>query len=142
MSKLVYYRYRHKWAWGQNDWRYDEAWVNEDNPQKDLDEYAEMKMEANNFSDKYRGLDLEIVDRPPDEWIRKHLMRCVNLIWNTKQRAIRLYKLLGGPPVTCTDCSREIPYFAPDSGYLPLCPVCEAEREYPEEEDDDGCVSE
>jgi len=70
---LFFYRYRHKWAHGLGSWGYDcthasnekdfWVWVKEEQAEELQSEYS--------YSDKYRGINIEVVNEPPIDWLRK-----------------------------------------------------------------------
>jgi hypothetical protein len=65
---MKFVKYRHCWAHGYDDWEYSEnIGYNLDNP-NDC-EYVQGLMREWEWSDKYRGVDIEGVEMPPKEWL-------------------------------------------------------------------------
>lgn len=61
---MIVFKYRQNFAHGPGDWEYTDKWLEESELRHHLDsEY--------DWSDKYRGCDIERVDSPPEEIVDK-----------------------------------------------------------------------
>ena len=68
MSTRFFYRYRHTFSYGVDPWHYRDALGLEDS-EVFLAEQAEELAQQYNWSDKFRGTEVELVERPPTEWL-------------------------------------------------------------------------
>jgi len=72
---MKFLKYRHKWASGYSRWEYvsiDDCCVSNESV---LEEFIEDIVAKNGWSDKYRGLEHEVLDLPPKEWLEKEINR-------------------------------------------------------------------
>ena len=73
---FVYIEYKHKWASGHEEKpaykRIETDQLEEGNPPEWLLDEITKRSE---WSDKYRGIDYCVVDKPPEEWIKKEVVR-------------------------------------------------------------------
>ena len=73
---MKFLKYRHTWAWGDNEWNYillHERYITSDDEFEDL---IQNISKENNWSDKYRGVEHEVVDYPGNDWMKNELERC------------------------------------------------------------------
>jgi hypothetical protein len=69
-------KYRHKWAWGVNKWEYNIICFDDSLfTDADLEEVIDYIQNDNGWSDKYRGIEYELVDSVPEDWVRAKLDR-------------------------------------------------------------------
>ena len=77
---MTYLKYRHTFSSGESTWDYK---MLEDYMDPDSDEFEEIiggLEEAYSWSDKYRGVEHEIIDRPPQEWLDREIKKTENSI--------------------------------------------------------------
>lgn len=75
---MKWMRYTHKWAWGTSK---EEEWVLFDETQYKADDeksvhefIRDMELcKEGDWSDKYRGINYDILDKPDDAWLRKKI---------------------------------------------------------------------
>ena len=82
----MFLRFRHKWAHSIYEWEYQEVLEG-----TDLQEHAFMIEEEYNWSDKYRGVDIESVEVPPQEWLANKIKYYEDYIKGLR-RTINRYK--------------------------------------------------
>ena len=70
---MKFIRYRQNFSHGHGEWEYSEA-------PYDKEEFVESLAHEYCWSDKYRGCDIEDIDRPPKEWIEKQIAYAQNRI--------------------------------------------------------------
>lgn len=78
---MKWLRYKHKWAWGESSsFDYIRYYGKEDDQSiREFIEDAELCKE-NQWSDKYRGISYELVDRPEGEWITREIDKASRVI--------------------------------------------------------------
>jgi hypothetical protein len=83
----MWLKFRHKWAYGLNHWEWrfldvnpvniNDSWVKETVAELN-DQYA--------YSDKYRGLDYEVVEFPSVEVVEEHIKQTQKaILWRKQQ---------------------------------------------------------
>jgi len=96
-SDLVFFRYRHKFASHDGDWEYLRYFVTpETDLQASMDELGEELCEEYDYSDKYRGVDVEVMETPPWDLVLAEMEKCRAAIESNQQMWDALEKLL--PP--------------------------------------------
>ena len=73
---MKFLRYRHNWAWGHSEWNCKLLAFRDDDIKSITEEAVENLNDENSWSDKYRGLDYEVVDYPGNDWMKNELDRC------------------------------------------------------------------
>jgi hypothetical protein len=91
----VWMKYNHKWAHGcgeephyrelNSEWELEDGNPNEEVLEEIASEFG--------YSDKYRGIDYEIIPAPPKEYINKEIEGCNSRIASLKDRIERLTQL-------------------------------------------------
>lgn len=71
---MKWLKYNHKWAWGDSK-DFDYIRYNGKDDDESICEFIQdfELCKEHNWSDKYRGIDYELVDKPPVEWIKKEI---------------------------------------------------------------------
>jgi len=76
---MKFIRYRQNFAHGYGQWEYAEKPYYEE-------DFIQTLHEEYNWSDKYRGCDIEDIEQPPKEWIESKITEIQNRIkWATAQ---------------------------------------------------------
>lgn len=71
---MKWLKYKHKWAWGHSQNFEYIQYVGEEDKESIRNFILDYAIhEEHNWSDKYRGINYELVDKPPDEWIKKEI---------------------------------------------------------------------
>lgn len=80
---ITWYRFRHKWSSGYSTW--EEKHIGGVYTIEELEEVIGLECEDNNWSEHYRGFDLEILTRPSDEYINRVKQCATNALeYNTR----------------------------------------------------------
>jgi hypothetical protein len=89
---MKFLRFRHNWAHGSQNWEYmvDNYGVSDPEEEKYL---AEDLMRENNWSDKYRGVDIESVESPK-EWLENEIEMDKSKIKNAEKRIEEMTRVL------------------------------------------------
>jgi len=85
----MWLKYKHKWAWGG-----DKEWCCKDIGGLDVNEALKEITDEYSYSDKYRGVDYEVVEIPSSEIIKKEIAYCADRISGLRRRMDRLISLL------------------------------------------------
>lgn len=85
---MKFLQYRENWASGNGKWEYKLIGYEDEIDKEWIEEMIEEIHSHHNWSDKYRGIDYEIVDYPGHEWMKRHIRMA-------KQRIENAEKLLG-----------------------------------------------
>jgi len=100
--RLVFYRYRQNFSSGKGPWEYriyglvgDDRKIGQD----ELDEMAEELHREYDWSDKYRGCDIEEVQDPPEDWLRRELESCERTSSARIDISSYLRRMLGEAPL-------------------------------------------
>lgn len=89
---MTFFRYRFRYAHGFTEWDYAEYPFKKDPPKSDLEEFVTgISFEVHDRY--YRGVDVEIIERPPDEWLLREIKTAVNT-WRRAQDTIERYEAL------------------------------------------------
>lgn len=95
----MFIHFKHKWAsgHGQEDYRllYEDD-LEDGEPTREL---LDSITEENNWSDKYRGIDYDLVERPPQKWLDREKRNTLLRI----QGLYRYYATLGDDMATAPD---------------------------------------
>lgn len=75
--EIKFLKYRHKFAHGYGSWEYEV--IHKKNIPY-VEELIEEKAREYDYSDKYRGIDYEVVDYPTDEYILSQINNAENNI--------------------------------------------------------------
>ena len=87
----MWLKYRDKWASGmKTEWDYYDVGSDK---QEYIDDFLTEESNKHNWSDKFRGLDYEIIDKPPKEYLVKLIDRLSNTLFCTERRIEKLKKL-------------------------------------------------
>jgi len=93
----IFYRWRRIWAWGNDDWEYEDMILSDQSEWEIFaEEEAQEKAEEYNWSDKFRGVEMEQVERPPEKWLRRQVERSERLVGYYTERASRFRDILTG----------------------------------------------
>ena len=81
-------KYRTKWAWGTDEWVYHPLFYIDQYDKEVLESYSEDFIEDihqdHNYSDKYRGVDYEVIDKVPLDIIEEKIKRTKGALENKK----------------------------------------------------------
>jgi hypothetical protein len=70
MTARIFYRFRHCFANGPGEWEYRDTSVAYESWAELVRETREELEKEYEWSDLYRGVEIEQIDRPPVEWLR------------------------------------------------------------------------
>ena len=97
---MKFLKYRHKFSYCHHEWVYEiiPDYVFEENEDENLSDddllheygFLEDITDEYSYSDKYRGIDYEIVEHPPKEWI----LSKIRITENSISRGLDLIKEL------------------------------------------------
>lgn len=93
----MWLRYKHKWASGmKSSWKYVEWDDGYNKTKKDEHNFIEdMDLcKDHNWSDKYRGIDYDLIECPPKEYLEKLIANHERSIEYKKKAIKRLKKLI------------------------------------------------
>jgi hypothetical protein len=85
---MLFLKYRHKFAHGYGNWEYTEEYGH------DIDYLNETLQREHDWSDKYRGMDVEVIECPPKEWLEKRIERMYSILLYYSKTSEELTKLL------------------------------------------------
>lgn len=97
---VTYYRFRHNFAsgFGKNNWEYRDIRLGSMSWDEWRDEEARELMSEYSFTDRYRGVDIEVVDAPPKAWVAEQLDQARRSIIYFTERAAWLEAMLKEMP--------------------------------------------
>lgn len=80
---MKFIKYRHTFSYGHDGWKIDILYHTENYDIFDycVQDYVETLESKYAYSDKYRGLEYEILDHPGDEWLRNKITDNGLKIW-------------------------------------------------------------
>jgi hypothetical protein len=94
----MWLKWRHKYAHGPGSWVWTFVgdWTKdwEERGEALIEDYLDEKTDEYNWSDKYRGIEHELVERPPDEVIAKEIERLNGTIERSHSRLVKMWGLL------------------------------------------------
>lgn len=72
---MKFLKYRHNWCHSEGKWESKLLSMGDEISVEDGEELAESLASEHNWSDKYRGVEWEIVNYPGNEWMKDQLRR-------------------------------------------------------------------
>lgn len=85
---MKFLKYRDTWSYGNSEWEFILISSIDDYDKELLQERVDYLNAENNWSDKFRGIEYEVVDYPGHEWMKHKIRSCRDSINN-------ITKLLG-----------------------------------------------
>jgi hypothetical protein len=91
----MWLKYKHKHAWGiDKEWSWRELGGSAKDAEADAKEVLHELSEEHNWSDKYRGIDYEIVEYPPVIIIEEEILCAERTVEHWRKQIMRLKKML------------------------------------------------
>ena len=91
---IIYVQWRHCWASGSEDWEYkDFTFSSRETPEsldEGLKEHFDEVSRQNEWSDKYRGIEWDIIENPPLKWVVRQIQHSKAMAVYHQGRAERL----------------------------------------------------
>jgi hypothetical protein len=86
----MWMKWHHKWAHGSKEWEWKDLDCSPEDAQTCAQEAVETLAEEYNWSDKYRGIDYEIVEFPPPEIVIAYIQKAERLAkyWAAKSKEL------------------------------------------------------
>lgn len=85
---MKFLKYRNTWAWGNSNWEIELITFEDDYDIELLQDRVDSLNNKNDWSDKFRGIEYEVIDYPGHDWMKQNIITC-------KDRINYLTKLLG-----------------------------------------------
>jgi len=96
---MKFLKWRDTWSWGNSEWVIELLSILENYDKELLDERIEYKNHNKSWSDKFRGIEYEVIDYPGHEWMLQNINQCKDKINNINKLLVEynaLYYKNGG----------------------------------------------